>query len=104
MSNPIDGLGRGRGPIATETTPVNGARKPATVESGAPAGASSDVVNLTNTATSLQQMQKDMAAEAPVDAAKVAAIKDALQSQSYEINGERVAEKFLEVEQALGKL
>jgi negative regulator of flagellin synthesis FlgM len=104
MNNPINGVGRGRGPIATETSSVNGAQKPAASQPSKAGNGGADLVSLTNTASSLQQLQKQMASEAPVDAAKVSAIKDALHSQQYEIDAERVAEKFIEVEQALGKV
>lgn len=100
MSNPIDGIGQSRPPIAPGTSGVKQSQQPADT---APA-AGSDVVQLTNTATSLQQMEKDLATEPAIDPAKISAMKDAIASGDYKIDAERVAEKFMEVEKALGKL
>ncbi|MDH3714340.1 MAG: flagellar biosynthesis anti-sigma factor FlgM [Gammaproteobacteria bacterium] len=64
----------------------------------------SDVVNLTSTAETLNALKKEMGDAAPVDRQKVEAIKRALASGEYQPDPERVAQKFLEIEQALGKL
>ncbi len=102
MNNPIDGIGRSRPPIAAEIGAANGAQKPA--NGSAPATPGGDLVKLTDTASSLQQIEKQMASEPAVDPARVAAVKDALAAGDYKIDAERVAEKFIEVERALGKV
>jgi len=102
MSNPIDGIGRGHGPVVTDTGGVRAAQKP--VGGSAPATPDGDRVKLTDTASSLQQIEKQMASEPAVDPARVAAVKDALSAGDYKIDAERVAEKFIEVERALGKV
>ncbi|MDH3451905.1 MAG: flagellar biosynthesis anti-sigma factor FlgM, partial [Gammaproteobacteria bacterium] len=67
-------------------------------------GDGSDVVNLTKTAEALTTLKKEVGDVAPVDRQKVEAIKQALASGEYKPDADRVAKKFLEIEQALGKL
>ena len=65
---------------------------------------SSAVLNLTNTAESLQTLQKKLADTPDIDKQKVDSIKLALTEGKYQIDAEKVAEKFIEIEKALGKV
>ena len=103
MSDPINGINGGKLPI-----PPNGSRSaPAgkgAASSTAQAGQSQDVVSLTNAAESLQELEKTLASDAQISSEKVAAIKSALSSGEYKVDPDKVAEKFMEVERALGKI
>ena len=65
---------------------------------------SSAVLNLTNTAETLQTLQKKLADTPDIDRQKVDSIKLALTEGKYQIDAEKVAEKFIEIEKALGKV
>jgi negative regulator of flagellin synthesis FlgM len=73
-------------------------------EASAPAGAapqSADTVTLTNSARSLQKIEEAVAKTPVVNAAKVASVKQAVNSGSYQINAGRVADKLLQFESGL---
>ena len=68
---------------------------------GASAAQTGDTVTLTDSARSLQKIE-EAAAKAPVvNASKVAAVKQALQSGTYQVDAGRVAEKLLQFERGL---
>lgn len=74
-----------------------------TLSSGA--APSSDTVSLSAGVERLQQIEMAMASEnAPFDKAKVDSIKQRIANGEYTIDADRIAEKFLETEQLLGKL
>ncbi len=62
---------------------------------------SADQVTLTASARSLQKIEEAIAAAPAVDAAKVAAVKQALGSGTYQIDAGRVADKLLQFERGL---
>ena len=103
MTDGIDGVAGANGAL----TPKKAQQTHQKVERVNPAGGGrdgSDVVSLTNTAETLSALKKEVGSAAPVDRQKVDAIKQALAAGEYQPNADRVAQKFLEIEQALGKL
>ena len=62
---------------------------------------SSDHVTLTDSARSLQKIEEAIAKAPVVDTAKVAAIKQAVSSGTYQIDTGRVADKLLQFERGL---
>ena len=103
MSNPINGISRGNIPVPPNSSKSNGAAK-SDGGGNTTAPAAQDAVNLTNTAESMQELEKSLVADAVISSEKVDAIKAALNSGDYQINPDLIAEKFLEVERALGKV
>ena len=103
MSNPINGVSRGNIPV-TPTTAKPGSAKSGGAENTSAGAPAQDAVNLTNAAESLQELEKSLAADAVISTEKVDAIKAALSEGSYQIDPDLIAEKFLEVERALGKV
>jgi negative regulator of flagellin synthesis FlgM len=73
-------------------------------EAAAPAAAtaqSGDHVTLTDSARSLQKIEEAVAQAPVVNAAKVATVKLAVQSGSYQVDAGRVADKLLQFERGL---
>jgi len=62
---------------------------------------SSDHVTLTDSARSLQKIEEAIAKAPVVDTAKVATIKQAVSSGTYQIDSGRVADKLLQFERGL---
>jgi negative regulator of flagellin synthesis FlgM len=62
---------------------------------------SADTVTLTNSARSLQKIEEAVAKTPVVNAAKVASVKQAVNSGSYKIDSGRVADKLLQFESGL---
>jgi negative regulator of flagellin synthesis FlgM len=73
--------------------------------SAAGAGASTpqtgDTVTLTSSARSLQKIEEAIAKAPVVNASKVAAVKNSIQSGTYQIDAGRVADKLLQFERGL---
>ena len=68
---------------------------------GASTSQTGDTVTLTDSARSLQKIEEAVAKAPVVDASKVAAVKQAVDSGTYQINADRVADKLLQFERAL---
>ena len=103
MTDGIDSIAGANGAV----TPKKAQQSQQKVESVTPSDSGrdgSDVVSLTSTAETLNTLKREMGHTAPVDRQKVEAIKQALASGEYQPDPERVAQKFLEIEKALGKL
>ena len=66
-----------------------------------PGAQSADQVTLTESARSLQKAEEAVAKTPVVDAAKVAAVKQAVNSGTYQIDAGRVADKLLQFERGL---
>jgi len=67
----------------------------------AAAAQTGDTLTLTDSARSLQKIE-DAVAKAPVvDTAKVASVKQAIQSGTYQVNAGQVADKLLQFERGL---
>ena len=60
-----------------------------------------DHVTLTDSARTLQKIEEAVAKAPVVDAAKVASVKQAVQSGTYKIDAGRVADKLLQFEKGL---
>jgi negative regulator of flagellin synthesis FlgM len=67
----------------------------------APTAQASDTVTLTNSARSLQKIEEAIAKAPVVNAAKVAAVKQAVNAGTYQIDAGRVADKLLNFERGL---
>ena len=68
---------------------------------GVAAQSSSDTLTLTHSARSLQKIEEALAKAPVVDAAKVAAVKQAINSGTYQIDAGRIADKLLKFERGL---
>ena len=64
----------------------------------APASPKTDQVTLTDSARSLQKIEEAIAKAPVVDTAKVASVKQALDSGTYQIDTGRIADKLLQFE------
>ena len=67
----------------------------------APTSTAGDTVTLTSSARSLQKIEEAVAKAPVVNASKVAAVKQAIQSGTYQINASQVADKMLQFERGL---
>jgi negative regulator of flagellin synthesis FlgM len=68
---------------------------------GAAASQTGDTVTLTSSARSLQKIEEAIAKAPVVNASKVAAVKNAVHSGTYQIDAGRVADKLLQFERGL---
>jgi negative regulator of flagellin synthesis FlgM len=68
---------------------------------GASATQAGDTVTLTNSARTLQKIEEAVAKTPVVNAAKVAAVKQAVNSGTYQVNAGQVADKLLQFERGL---
>jgi negative regulator of flagellin synthesis FlgM len=67
------------------------------------AAAASDSVRLTGEAAGLQTLQRELSQAPAIDAARVQAVKDALQNGSYRIDPDAIAGRMLELDRQLGE-
>lgn len=76
---------------------------PATAAAAKPAGASPGVkLSLTDMASKLEKITQGLKEQPDVDEARVARIQQAIENGSYELNAQRIAEKFLSAESMMG--
>lgn len=68
---------------------------------GSAASQAADTVTLTSSARSLQKIEEAVAKAPVVNASKVTAIKQAINSGNYQIDAGRVADKLLQFERGL---
>jgi negative regulator of flagellin synthesis FlgM len=68
---------------------------------GAAASKTGDTLTLTNSARSLQKIEEAVAKAPVVNASKVAAVKQSINSGTYQVNAGRVAHKLLQFERGL---
>lgn len=68
---------------------------------GASTPQTGDTVTLTSSARSLQKIEEAIAKAPVVNASKVAAVKNSIQSGTYQIDAGRVADKLLQFERGL---
>jgi negative regulator of flagellin synthesis FlgM len=90
---PLKGSNSG-GVVADKTQSDASAAPAATSQTG-------DHVTLTDSARSLQKLSEAVAQAPVVNAEKVASIKQALQSGTYQVDAGRVADKILQSERGL---
>ncbi len=99
MANEISGSSHANRAIATEnvkishTTPIK-----KTDEVSRAKLPTSDTINITNTATQLQQIEAKLAAEPVVNMEKVNAIKAQIAQGTFTVDPEKVADKLIEIE------
>jgi negative regulator of flagellin synthesis FlgM len=72
-----------------------------TSAASAPAPQAGDTVTLTNSARSMQMIEAAVANAPVVNTAKVAAMKQAINSGTYQVNAGQVADKMLQFEREL---
>ena len=89
---PIKGSNGNTG--VTDKQPGETAAAPPTAQTG-------DHVTLTDAARTLQKIEEAVAKAPVVDAAKVAAVKQAVRSGTYKVDASRVADKLLKFERGL---
>jgi negative regulator of flagellin synthesis FlgM len=105
MSNKINDL-TGGGPGASALGASRSAAPVAPSSSAGPteaAGAAGDV-HITDTATWLATLEPALREAPAVDAAKVAAIRAAIEQGQYTVQPEHVAAQLMQIERALGQL
>ena len=94
---------------AEPVAPIKGSNSNSVVADKPQGGASSpaasssrgDTVTLTSSARSLQRIEEAVAKTPVVNAAKVAAVKHAVNSGTYQIDAGRIADKMLKFERGL---
>lgn len=64
-------------------------------------GASSDRVSLTSEAQKLRDLEAELASQPVVDRERVNAVRTAVETGTFTVNPERIAEKIVSLEQAL---
>lgn len=105
MTNKISGLSAAEPIVPTKGSGSNGvaAEKPLGDVSGSVVSTAqaSDHVTLTDSARTLQKIEEAVAKSPVVDANKVAAVKQAINSGTYQINASRIAGKLLQFERGL---
>jgi len=99
MANEISGPSRTNRAITTENLKISNThpiKKPDEVSrANLP---TSDTINITNTATQLQQIEAKLTTEPVVNMEKVNAIRAQIAQGTFTVDPEKVAEKFLEIE------
>ncbi|HET6397253.1 MAG TPA: flagellar biosynthesis anti-sigma factor FlgM [Pseudoxanthomonas sp.] len=101
MSQKIEGTPL---PPVRSTGPVGGRVASAGADRSGPveAAQAGDSLRLTGEATGLQALQRELAAAPAVDAARVAQVKQALESGAYRIDPANIAGRMLEMDRLLG--
>ena len=64
--------------------------------------AAGDSLRLTGEATSLQALQRELSTAPAIDQARVAEVRQALESGSYRIDPAKIAERMLDLDKQLG--
>jgi negative regulator of flagellin synthesis FlgM len=97
VSNKISGYA-----ASEPQAPIKGSNSNSTVATAAATTAQTgDHVTLTDSARSMQKIEEAVAKAPMVNAAKVASVKQAVQSGTYQIDAGRVADKLLQFERGL---
>lgn len=100
MTDKIRGLS-----AAEQVAPIKGSSSNAVAtdkqSESAAAVQSSDQVTLTSSARSLQKIEEVIAQTPVVNASKVASVKQAVSSGTYQVDSGRVADKLLQFESGL---
>lgn len=99
MVNKIDG-------VSGQQPPVPGANQSARSERGdseraGSAGNASDQLSLTTSAQLLKELSDAVDSSSGIDRDRVAAIKQALEDGSYQVDAARIADKLLKLEDQL---
>ncbi|MHB8723104.1 MAG: flagellar biosynthesis anti-sigma factor FlgM [Steroidobacteraceae bacterium] len=97
--NPTDAAAPVKGPSSAAQTADKNQGAAASAAATPPPAA--DQVTLTGSAHTLQKLSEAVAAAPVVDAAKVATVKQAVQSGTYKVDAGRVADKLLKFDYGL---
>jgi negative regulator of flagellin synthesis FlgM len=73
----------------------------AQTETDAKTSTTTDAVTITNQATKIKALEDSVSTQSVVDIDRVAELKDAIDSGAYQVDPQRVAEKFLQFESSL---
>lgn len=90
--------GSGQGSAVENQDSGKTAAKPADTSTASPAA---DSVSLTGEARKLQALEAEIASVPVVDTQRVESVRAAVESNTFPINPERIAEKMMGIEQAL---
>lgn len=102
MAEKIDGYGRGGLEVSpARTRGVARTDRRAEAISSDSSAAAHDAVELTDTASQLKRIEARLAEIPDVDQARVDAVRQRLESGTYEVDAARVAQKLLRLEQDL---
>ncbi len=103
MTDKINPQGRhGLDITQSKARAVDTARRSRESDTDQRAEAPRDAVELTNTATRLKRIEAALAETPEVDRARVDDVRQRLQSGTYEIDHEQLAQKMLRLDQDLG--
>ncbi len=92
----IDATGNSRRPSRPESTSQS-----ADSQSQSGTAAAGDTVSLTSSAQLLQKLEEILAAAPASDTQRIAALKEAIDSGTYEIDAANIAERLIRMEQDL---
>jgi negative regulator of flagellin synthesis FlgM len=70
-------------------------------QSSQPVNSTADRVSLTGEALRLRELEAEISSQPVDDSQRVNAIRNAIENGTYTVNPERIAEKFLSLEQAI---
>jgi negative regulator of flagellin synthesis FlgM len=70
-------------------------------ERNSPSASSADRVSLTGGARQLRELESGLASQPVVNSQRVEAVRSAMESGTFKVNPERIAEKLISLEQAL---
>ncbi len=97
--------------LASVTTQAGGQNAPvgnqrndageAAADSSGQSGSGADKVSLTGQAQQLRELETQLASEPVVDRQRVEAVRSAVEDGSFAVNPERIADKLINLEQAL---
>lgn len=104
MATPINGFGGIRPESSTReaTDTASKTRNGNSAAAGATSSQSGDQVSLTADAERIRKMQTDMQEQPAIDQAKVDRIKQMITDGEYQVDAEKVADKFMELELSVG--
>ena len=83
------------------STRVSGTSEAGLSKDSATSGVGTDTVTLTNSAAELLKLEERLASIPDIDNARVAAIKEQIENNSYEINPEKIVDSLLNIEKDL---
>lgn len=98
MSNKIDGFGQRPVQVDAGTRPERAGRAG---DASRESASAEDRVTLTESARLLQRLQEAVAAAPDTDAARVAALRDAVARGEYQVDAQRVADRMIALEREL---
>ncbi|GAB5453032.1 MAG: hypothetical protein Hals2KO_33600 [Halioglobus sp.] len=84
------------------TTRVSGASEAGLSKDPSASGVSKDTVTLTNSAAEMQKLEERLASIPDIDDARVAAIKQQIENNDYQIDPDKIVDSLLNIEKDLG--